>query len=262
MLDQERIRPASGYARLHNVQSDISCVDFSDPTSIGEYAAALCQRAERTKMFAPDFTPTAESNSLRHTARQFTRQLEALLPQLSPAFSLPLLAPYDLVHRLAYGVAADHRLIDRLILRAFNALIGGDTAVDQYILYREIEQRVRNHSSAFFGKPLKWLSVTVERWYDDFIDIATDTLSDYDILSRLSILLRSDLTALEGNHAEAFKRDLLNQYRPLLDKYRPLIDRYFHLLDRNSKTPDSDSHTLYAAEQLLYSATPYLKDNM
>lgn len=134
--------------------------------------------------------------------------------------ALALIDVYDLMHRVTYRRPADRGFVNGIILKALEAKIHGDRSVDEYELYRAIRSGIGRKDKAFFGRPLQWLCLTEESWYNEATKgYDRSRLSDYDIISRATILLETDLFAFEGSNQTAFKRRLINSTRHYLDNY-------------------------------------------
>lgn len=94
--------------------------------------------------------------------------------------------------------------------------------VNEYMLYKAVERRVWQREQAFLDKPLTWLVQCISEWHKQALEGFDHTeLSDYDIISRVNILLDADLTAFEGSNQQTFKQRLFNHYRCVLDYDRP-----------------------------------------
>lgn len=202
---------------------DISLVDFTAPYDICGFVSQLCQVGENLGMSKPNYKPTRETNRIRHLADKVVRKLDDVMPGMSVADAFMVTSAYDLAHRFAYATPADHKLLNRYILGAFDSMIHGDKSVDEYAMHQAISQAIRRRDPAYFDKPLIWLTITDERWYNEAKrGFDTTTLSDYDIISRVSILLRTDLTAYEGRNQAQFKQTLASRHRHNLDSHVPL----------------------------------------
>lgn len=217
---------------------DIATVDFANPDDINGFVALLCHEGNELGMFKPTFNPTSESRYLRQTAGEMVSRLYECLSGMTPADSLKIIQSYDLAHRLAYKVAGNPRLINRCLLGAFDAMIHGDKDIDEYSMYREIDQKIRQKDNLYFGKPLTWNCLSTERW---FRHIDNETDSDYDKISRVGLLLGTDLFVYVGNDQEQYKHSLFGKYRHYLDCH-----------------DSSDQCTLHAVNQLLTASWKYL----
>ena len=148
----------------------------------------------------------------------------------------------DLMHRLAYGTPADGTLLDTYRLAAFDSFVRGDSSVDRYYLFNMVSSEVRQRNRKFFGKPLQWESMCVDRWHRQFRHGASlEELPDIDTVRRVTALLSSDLWAFETKNESRYKQNLFENYKFYLDNLEGL-----------------DYSLLIANYSLLISATPYL----
>ena len=217
---------------------DINSVDFTDPGDINGFVSLLCHEGNRLGMFKSVSCQAPESRDLRRTAVETVSRFDGCLPEMSPADGLKVIQAYDLAHRLAYKVGGNPKLINSCVLGAFDALLHGDKAVDEYSMYREIDRKLHQRDSLYFDKPLTWNCLSTEHW---FRTIGDRTASDYDTVSRVSILLSADLFECVGSDQEQYKFSLFGEYRHYLDHH------------------DSDDQmTLQAVNQLLASSWKFL----
>ena len=127
---------------------------------------------------------------------------------------------YEFMHRIAFQCPAKPEELNKVKLAAFDAMIHGDKSVDEYVMFRAIRNAVRQRDKAFFDKPLTWSCISEERWHKEAVSGFDRTrLSDYDIISRVTILLESDLYAYEGRNQDQFKKSLAEQYSYYLDGF-------------------------------------------
>ena len=111
------------------------------------------------------------------------------------------------LHRIAYCTSPNAEEMNRIKLAAFDVMIHGDKDVDEYIM--TIRKTVSQREKAFFDKPLSWSCMALKRWYKEAVKgFDNTTLSDYDIQSRINILLESDLYAYAGSNQDQFKQRL------------------------------------------------------
>lgn len=197
---------------------DITRVDFSNPDDIGTLVTGLFQTGCDNGMAQAISCPTPESDAIRRLAHRVTQHIGRQLPLMSPADALLVISAYDLAHRLAYGTPASTTLTDRYLLQAFEAMIHGDKEVDQYVVYRLIDQRLTHATmdDPFLDRPLRWLSIALDRWHRQFSDgTCHDALPLYDTVQRVTILLTSDLRAYETTRETAYKQRLAQNHRHL-----------------------------------------------
>ncbi len=127
---------------------------------------------------------------------------------MTAADALQLVDAYDLIHRMVYGSAADD-VVERTVRRALQA----DDA-DEYLLYRAIGRQLRRGSAEWFGKPLTWCSLRLERYYNNFKN-RVEFDSPHDLIQQGGILLSEDLWAFEPDQQQ-FKQTVFDRCLPLL----------------------------------------------
>ena len=185
-----------------------------------EEASRIIKRADDLRLFLNDTSrQSREAREVVRLASELVKMVEDHFNSLAPGEALLLADHYDLMHRVAFRLPADKGTLDRIILRAFDARIHGDKSVDEYILYKAVERRIRQREKAFLDKPLTWLGLCISEWHKQALKGFDHTeLSDYDIISRVNILLDTDLTAFEGSKQHTFKQQLFNRHRNFLDQ--------------------------------------------
>lgn len=184
-----------------------------------EEASRIIKRADDLRLFLNDtLRQSREAREVVRLASEWVKTIESGFNSYTPGEALLLADHYDLMHRLAFRLPADKGILDRIVLRAFDARIHGDKGVDEYILYKAVERRIWQHEKAFLDKPLTWLSLSLGEWHKQALKGFDHTeLSDYDIISRVNILLNTDLTPFEGRNQQPFKQNLFNRHRSFLD---------------------------------------------
>ena len=186
---------------------DLSSIDFSNVDEINDFAHTLMNTGNSIGLFYL-------------AAKGWTNAVKRQLPAMRSADALRLIDTYEIMHRIAFGDSVKTDEINRIKLAAFDAMIHGDSEVDEYIMFRVIRNAVRQREKVFLDKPLTWSCITEERWFKEAIQGFDHTkLSDYDIISRITILLESDLFAYEGSNQDQFKQTLVNQHRHYLEGY-------------------------------------------
>lgn len=193
-----------------------------------EEASRILNRANDLRLFLNDTSrQSREAREVVRLASAWLKTVEARIESYTPGEALLLTDSYDLLHRLALKIPADKEFINRIIFRAFDARIHGDKSVDDYVLYQAVERRIWQREKSFLEKPLTWLSLCISEWHKQALKGFDHTeLSDYDILSRVNILLNTDLTAFEGRNQQSFKQQLFNRYRKFLDNDGPTDPDY------------------------------------
>lgn len=186
-----------------------------------EEARKIFNQANDLFLFLPDTSrQTREARKVLRNAFDWVKIVEGRLNFYSVGDALKLTDAYDLMHRMAYNQPADKETINKIILKAFAALIHGDKDVDPYVLFKAIERHARHREQAFLDKPLTWTCRCLDEWHKQAVKGFDLTyLSDYDILSRVNILLDADLYAFEGHNQQKFKQRLAEQHRHYLDDY-------------------------------------------
>lgn len=223
---------------MTDILPDISEINFKDPDDITGYVSLLCREGGNLGMYTVGFRPTAESNRLRQTSNRLVRRLDENLPKMVPADAFQVMTAYDMAHRIAYGKPADPGVTNRYILSAFSAMIGGDTLVDEYSMHREISRKIRQRDRVYLDKPLSWYSMNIDRW---FKTLDTHKAAPYDTISRVSILLGSDMYVFVGKDEVTYKKALFDTHRHYLTSH-----------------DSADLHTLSAVGKMLNASCPYL----
>lgn len=225
-----------------NKTTDILAVDFTQADDVIECASRILDRANELELFVPETSrQSRDAVQLIREATMWVNNVKSLIESSSTDEALSLIDVFDLIHRIAFQQPADRTFVNAIILKAFEARIHGDKTVDEYILYRVIYSRIIYKDKAYFGRPLTWLSLTLDRWHKEAVGGYDKTvLSTYDIINRASILLEANLFAYEGRTQKAFKQHLAATTRHYLDNYdaTDLKARYAVEMFRNA----SDRH--------------------
>ena len=202
-----------------NVELDIDAVDFSNVADISGFASLILSQANFLGIFSGKDFDFSDALELRMTARRWLQRVEERMSNFTAGEALTLSDYYDLVHRVGFDKAAESNFLNRYRMNAFEAYIIGDRRVDQYTLYHVVAHEVSRRNPLFLGRPLQWMAFCIEEWYEQFRNGSKQiTLSDYDVLQRITILLESDLFAFSGSRQEAFKQQLVRTYLPLTEK--------------------------------------------
>lgn len=198
---------------------DIRPVDFDCVDKAIEAATQILINANDSRLFLTETSrQSINARQIIRAAGYWVDSVRDRNDAYSPGDALKLTDLYDLLHRLAFRQPADRQFLNRIILRAFDAMKHGDAGVDEYMLFRAIRNAVRLREKDFFGIHLKWTCISLDRWHKEAAEGFDSTeLSDYDILSRVNILLDSDLYAYEGSDQHQFKQRLAEQHRRYLD---------------------------------------------
>lgn len=208
----------------------MACEDvFDSLDNTIEEAKRILNHANDLFLFLPDTSrQTREALEVLRKAFDWVKTVECHFRFYSVGDALKLTDAYDLMHRMAYNQPADKETINKIILKAFDALIHGDKDVDPYVLFKAIERHARHREQAFLDKPLTWIFQCMDEWHKQAVKgFDSTSLSDYDILSRVNILLDADLFAFEGRNQQKFKQRLAEQHHHYLDNYNA-TDRKTH----------------------------------
>lgn len=221
---------------------DLAKVDFREIDRVN-HAAAEILRVGAAVGALSTATPSqsAAAVAVYRAAKEWVECVRRQLPAMSAADALRVVDAYEAMHRIAFWTPADPSLTARIKLAAFEAMMAGDSRVDQYIMFRLVRKAVRSRESAFMDRPLEWSCDREQQWYAEAsmalgspapghpdacaAPEAGAGLTDYDILSRAAILLRSDLRAYEGGRQDEFKRRLFDLTRHYLDRPAPADPR-------------------------------------
>ncbi len=200
---------------------DLPSVDFDNVDVVTESASQMLASANELGLFMSQ--TSRQSVNARRFVEDATVWISNVRKQIDAypiGKALALIDVYDLLYRITYQHPADRNFVNGIILKALEARIHGDRSVDEYVLYRAIRSGIGRKDKAFFDRPLQWLCLTEESWYNEAVNgYDRSRLSDYDILNRAAILLETDLFAFEGSNQTTFKRRLLNNTRHYLDNY-------------------------------------------
>ncbi len=200
--------------------SDIATADFDIIDEVIGAASQTIEKANELGLFmSKSSRQSREAVQLIRETAVWLINVKNRIDSYSAADALRLADVFDIMHRIASQRPADTTFINRIVLRAFEARIHGDKTVDEYILYRAIKAAVNRRDKAFLSRPLDWLCISEERWYNEAtLGYEHTVLSAYDIINRSSILLESDLFAYEGRNQMEFKRQLAENTRRYLGK--------------------------------------------
>lgn len=196
---------------------DTRIVDFSDIREVTDFALLICQSASQGGMFLKDEQDKELLEHVRTVAKEWVKEIRLRIASMPVSDALEVIQTFDLVHRIAYGKAADVDFINKYTLKAFEARIHGDQTVNEYTLFRQIAVGLNRRDPAYLDRPLEWYTLSLDRWYKEFSGAERPRqLSVYDTIQQVNILLESDLWAYETRNQLIFKRQLFNRYRYLL----------------------------------------------
>lgn len=233
----------------------IERIDFSSSEEAIRYAMLLCIASREAATLIPSGNLSSITR-IRRSSRQWIEKAEQSLPGYTPGEALETIVAYDFIHRLAYNATPIPDLIDRHVLRAFEAMLQGDPAINKFTLFRRISFGLRRKSPLYTGRPLKWQSHQLARWHKEIKnnlnhqgDINNpNNQSNKEDIEKISILLESDLFPFEGTNEVAFKQTLFSTHR--------------HLLDQATEKSQGNSRLslLRSLEHLLFHSIPYLPE--
>lgn len=225
---------------------DTRIVDFSDIREVTDFALLICQSASQGGMFLRDEQDKELLERVRTVAKEWIKEIRLRIASMPVSDALEVIHTFDLVHRIAYGKAADVDFINKYTLKAFEARIHGDQTVNEYTLFRQIAVGLNHRDPAYLDRPLEWYTLSLDRWYKEFSDpkrshqpslyshnrssqlsqstqisknveastsiLSADPQIDYDTINRINILLTSDLYAFTPKQ-EVFKNHLRANYQ-------------------------------------------------
>ncbi|MBD5274446.1 MAG: hypothetical protein HDS36_06345 [Bacteroides sp.] len=240
----------------------IERIDFSSSEEAIRYAMLLCIASREAAALIPSGNLSSITR-IRRSSRQWIEKAEQSLPGYTPGEALETIVAYDFIHRLAYNAAPIPDLIDRHVLRAFEAMLQGDSTINKFTLFRRITFGLRRKSPLYTGRPLKWQSHQLARWHKEIKnnlnhqgDINNpNNQSNKEDIEKISILLESDLFPFEGTNEAAFKQTLFSAHRHLLDQTKEILDQAKEKSQGNSRLS-----LLRSLEHLLFRSIPYLPE--
>ena len=241
----------------------IERIDFSSSEEAIRYAMLLCIASREAATLIPSGNLSSITR-IRRSSRQWIEKAEQSLPGYTPGEALETIVAYDFIHRLAYNAAPIPDLIDRHVLRAFEAMLQGDATINKFTLFRRITFGLRRKSPLYTGRPLKWQSHQLARWHKEIKnslknqrDINTpNNQSNKEDIEKISILLESDLLPFEGTNEAVFKQTLFSTHRHLLDQAKEILDQAKEKSQGNSRLS-----LLRSLEHLLFRSIPYLPES-
>ena len=241
----------------------IERIDFSSSEEAIRYAMLLCIASREAAALIPSGNLSSITR-IRRSSRQWIEKAEQSLPGYTPGEALETIVAYDFIHRLAYNAAPIPDLIDRHVLRAFEAMLQGDATINKFTLFRRITFGIRRKSPLYTGRPLKWQSHQLARWHKEIKNSMKNqrdinnpnNQSNKEDIEKISILLESDLFPFEGTNEVAFKQTLFSTHRHLLDQAKEILDQAKEKSQGNSRLS-----LLRSLEHLLFRSIPYLPES-
>ena len=240
----------------------IERIDFSYSEEAIRYAMLLCIASREAATLIPSGNLSSITR-IRRSSRQWIEKAEQSLPGYTPGEALETIVAYDFIHRLAYNAAPIPDLIDRHVLRAFEAMLQGDAAINKFTLFRRISFGLRSNSPLYTGRPLKWQSHQLARWHKEIKNNPNNqrdinnpnNQSNKEDIEKISILLETDLFPFEGTNEVAFKQTLFSTHRHLLDQAKEILDQA-----KEKSQGNSCLSLLRSLEHLLFRSIPYLPE--
>lgn len=200
---------------------DLSSLHFDNVDEVNDFAVRLMEIGNSLGVLSDEKSlQSREAIAIYQAAKGWVNTVKKQMLTMSPGESLRLIDIYEIMHRIAFSASPNAEETNKIKLAAFNAMIHGDKNVDEYIMFRVIRNEVRKRNKAFYDKPLTWSCLAEERWHKQAVDgFDRTTLSEYDIISRITILLENDLYAYEGHNQDKFKQRLFEKYKHNLETY-------------------------------------------
>ena len=254
---------------MHTVDifPSVSEVDFSAGADISGYAYLLSTIAARCSREDNPGYVSMMRRKIKTASMEWLANVEENITSLSAGDALTATESYDTVCSIVYGSGADHKFVSENRLKAFDARIHGDETINQYVLQQAVTREIDRHNPKFFGYPLQWKSVRLDRWHKQFRHgMCLTHESDYDILQRVSCLLSNDLWAFETRNESRFKQLLFENHRHYLDSMLDPIQNAGTMQKTESNCSllitncslDEDYSLLIANYSLLISGVPFL----
>ena len=212
---------------------NLSDVDFNSVDEVNDFAIQLMNVGNSLGVLSGEKRlQSREAVAIYQATKGWVNTVKKQFLTMSPAEALQLVDTYEIMHRIAFQCSANAGELDRIKLAAFDAMLHSDKNVDEYIMFRVIRNEVSKRNKAFFDKPLTWSCISEERWHKEAVEgFDRNVLTDYDIISRVTILLESDLFAYEGRNQDQFKQYLAEEHRHYLTKYTAPDCRTVHAID-------------------------------
>lgn len=234
---------------------DIKNLDFGNVTDVAGYGLLLISCADKLGLTTSNEPTIGSRSQITKLAERWSRGVEHSIARMSAADALEILETYDIVQRLDLYCEPAPDFIFRYVDRALDARIHGASNVDPYKLYNRISAGLRLKEKAYYGKPLDWSLNMLDVWHRDFLTghyAGFTHATAYDIISRVAVLLTSDISAFELN-PEAYKRKLFEAHRYYLEEVTEAYETW-----SAETTTDCDYKTVEALSRLLHASRSYL----
>lgn len=234
---------------------DIKNLDFRNVTDVAGYGLLLISCADKLGLTTSNEPTIGSRSQITKLAERWSRGVERSIVRMSAADALEILETYDIVQRLVLYCEAAPDFIFRYVDRALDARIHGASNVDPYKLYNRISAGLRLKEKAYYGKSLDWRLNMLDSWHSDFLSghyAGFTHATAYDIISRVAVLLTSDISAFELN-PEAYKRKLFEAHRHYLEEVTETYETW-----SAETTTDCDYKTVEAMSRFLQAARQYI----
>lgn len=237
---------------------DIKKLDFGNVTDVAGYGLLLISYADKLGLTTSNEPTIGSRSQIMKLAERWSDGVERSIAGMSAADALEILEPYDIVQRLVLYREPAPDFIFRYVDRALNARIHGASNVDPYKLYNIISAGLRLKEKAYYGKPLDWSLNMLDVWHRDFLSghyAGLTHATAYDIISRVAVLLTSDISAFELD-PESYKLALFENHRHYLDEVAAAYEAWSceTAADYDFKTAEALSRFLQASRSYLAAA--------
>lgn len=234
---------------------DIKKLDFGNVTDVAGYGLLLISCADKLGLTTSNEPTIGTRSQITKLAERWSRGVERSIARMSAADALEILETYDIVQRLVLYCEPAPDFIFRYVDRALDARIHGASNVDPYKLYNIISAGLRLKEKAYYGKPLDWSLNMLDSWHCDFLSghyAGFTHATAYDIISRVAVLLTSDISAFELD-PESYKLALFENHRHYLDEVAATYEAW-----SCETAADSDFKTAEALSRFLQASRSYL----
>lgn len=237
---------------------DIKKLDFGNVTDVAGYGLLLISYADKLGLGTGKEPAIGSRSQIMKLAERWSRGVERTIARMSAADALEILETYDIVQRLVLYREPAPDFIFRYVDRALDARIHGASNVDPYKLYNIISAGLRLKEKAYYGKPLDWSLNMLDVWHRDFLSghyAGFTHATAYDIISRVAVLLTSDISAFELD-PESYKLALFENHRHYLDEVAATYEAWSceTAADYDFKTAEALSRFLQASRSYLAAA--------
>lgn len=234
---------------------DIKKLDFGNVTDVAGYGLLLISCADKLGLTTSNEPTIGSRSQITKLAERWSRGVERSIARMSAADALEVLETYDIVPRLVLYREPAPDFIFRYVDRALDARIHGGSNVDPYKLYNRISAGLCLKEKAYYGKPLDWSLNMLDGWHRDFLSghyAGFTHATAYDIISRVAILITSDISAFELN-PEAYKRKLLENHLHYLEEVTEAYETW-----SAEETTAYDFKTVETLSRFLHASRSYL----